>query len=315
MKWKKIWIFFLIFLVSPFFVKNQIFAETTIVINEFLVDPDADQWVELYNKSDGSIDISGWFIDDSGGTEKFTVPPNAIIGAKEFKVFGSGHFNLNRASADTINLINGSAIEDSYSYGTGPGTNKSYGREKDGENNWVIFDSPTKETSNNTSNAVLIVTPTSSPTPTSKPTPTQKPTSTPKPTATTKPTPTTKTESAIKKTQVTLASKQSETEVNENQSTNISLSKTYSKNNKNVDLDESSHSSILGDQVFGSSAAEIKPSISKISPTEVVKTLGSFKNNLSKIFIFFGVAFLIACSILIFRSYRALKKVKNNDKI
>ena len=38
-----------------------------VVINEFLVDPDSSQWVELYNKGASPIDIGSWFIDDNGG--------------------------------------------------------------------------------------------------------------------------------------------------------------------------------------------------------------------------------------------------------
>ena len=167
---------FLFFFLFP----QKVFAGD-VVINEFLVDPDVSQWVELYNKGTAPIDISGWFIDDSGGTQKYTIEQNTIIGQGEFKVFESGLFNLNRTTPDTIRLLNGSTIEDSYSYDTGPGPNNTYGRQTDGIGSFVVFTSPTKESSNNTSSPAPTATPTSTPTPSPTSTPTPAPTSTPKP--------------------------------------------------------------------------------------------------------------------------------------
>jgi hypothetical protein len=150
-----------------------------VVINEFLVNPDASQWVELYNIGASTVDIGGWFIDDDGGTQKFTIPAGTTIAPLEFKVFESGNFNLDWASGDTIKLLNGSSIEDSYTYDTGTEANKSYGRSSDGAGSWAIFDSPTKEASNNTSSSAPTPTPTPIPSPTN--TPTATPTSIPKP--------------------------------------------------------------------------------------------------------------------------------------
>lgn len=164
-------LFFLLFLFFP----QKTFAGD-VVINEFLLDPDVSQWVELYNKGTAPIDVSGWFIDDSGGTQKYTIEQNTVIGQGEFKVFESTLFNLNRVTPDTVKLLNGSSLQDSYSYETGPGENNTYGRQTDGIGSFVVFTSPTKGSANNSSS------PLSTPTPT--PTPTPSPTNTPQPAST-----------------------------------------------------------------------------------------------------------------------------------
>lgn len=168
-----------------------------IVINEFLVDPEASQWVELYNKGSASRDISGWFIDDSGRSQKFTIPSGTVINPLEYKIFESSLFNLNRSSADTIRLLNGSVEEDSYSYNNGPGENYTFGRDVDGAGSWVAFSFPTKGSANSSSTplptATIVptatLTPTKTPSPTTPPTPTKTPTPIKTPTPTKIPTP------------------------------------------------------------------------------------------------------------------------------
>src|SRR3989344_7505144 len=147
-----------------------------VVINEFLVDPDSSQWVELYNKGTTPIDIGSWFIDDNGGSQKFTIPGGTLINPSEYKFFESFFLNLNRTTADTVQLLNDVSLEDSYSYTTGPGSNKSYGRDIDGVGGWAIFNNPTKGSTNNSSSPMPV--PTSAPAPTPKPTPFPTPTPT-----------------------------------------------------------------------------------------------------------------------------------------
>lgn len=281
----KLLFFFLLF----FFLPQTAFAGE-VVINEFLVDPDSEQWVELYNKGSGSVDIGGWFIDDSGGTQKFTIPTGTTIGPLEFKVFESGFFNLNRTSADTAQLLNGTTLEDSYSYNSGPGVNSTYGRQTDGGSDWVVFNSPTKGSSNNTSQPAPTSTPT--PSPTFTPTPTTKPTLTQKPTSTPKPTPTTKPASSAVQSQGTSS----------NPSTKpVSLG--FSSPVKSPATSKST----LGEKITAT------PSSTKVpTPTKKpeVKTLASSQNNLPKVLIALGIIFLAACGILAFRLY---KKKESNE--
>lgn len=258
-------LFFLVFL-KPAFAAD-------IVINEFLVDPDSNQWAELYNKGTSTIDISGWFIDDSGGSQKFVIPSGTSINPSEFKVFESGLFNLNRTSADTIQLLNGSSIEDSYSYTTGPGVDKSYGRDNDGIGNWVVFDTPTKGSTNNDSTSVPV--PTSTPTPTPTPTPTKTSTPTKAPTKTPTPVPTKTPTPTVAAKAVTI-------------------------------------SAVLND-VLGESTESAKvlletatPVLEKSELSKETKVLG--ENNFAKFMISIGIIFSIACGILALRAYRKNKK-------
>ncbi len=170
-----------LFILGCFFVPQEVFA-ADIVINEFLVDPSSQQWVELYNIGSSPLDIGGWFIDDSGGSEKFVIPSGTIISPHEFKVFESSYFNLNTSTSDVLQLLNGTTVIDSYAYEISPGVNATFGRNTDGLGGWVIFNSPSKGSSNNSSIPAPTVTPTIiPPTLTTLPTPTIKPSSTPKP--------------------------------------------------------------------------------------------------------------------------------------
>ena len=57
-----------------------------VVINEFLAhtdDPEVD-YVELYNHSTQSVDISGCYLTDDRNTNKFRIPPGTILGPRGF---------------------------------------------------------------------------------------------------------------------------------------------------------------------------------------------------------------------------------------
>lgn len=147
--------------------------------------PDSSQWVELYNQGDNSIDIGNWVIDDNGGSQKFTIPSGEIISSKGYKVYGSGLFNLNTTTEDTVRLLQNDTLIDSFTYSSGPPEGMSYGRESDGHANWVLFGTTSKTASNNPSSSVSLPTPSLTSTPTFTPVPS----STPQPTVTKTPTP------------------------------------------------------------------------------------------------------------------------------
>jgi len=112
-----------------------VFAQSKILINEFLIDPQPQQ-VEIINDGAESADLSGWIIDDSCGTTFYTIPQSSILYPNSCLVF-SGDFNLNKTSADTIRLINNTELIDSFSYKLSSGSGISYFRLPDGENNWT----------------------------------------------------------------------------------------------------------------------------------------------------------------------------------
>lgn len=187
----------LLFTVSAFFfqifftIQPQVVfaADSDIVINEFQVEPSGSaQWVELYNKGEAAVDISNWKIDDSGGSDDFTIA-SLVLEAKQCVSFSSGSYHLNTASADSIRLFHDSILIDSYSYDKSPGENISFGRNPDGKG-WTTFSSPTRDRINVDGTSCAVPSPTPTVTPTSTPTPTPSPTRTPTPTKTPTPTPT-----------------------------------------------------------------------------------------------------------------------------
>jgi hypothetical protein len=155
---------------------SSVLAQSKILINEFLIDPQP-QSVEIFNSGTESADLSGWIIDDSGGTTFYTIPQNNLILPNQCLVF-SGDFNLNKTSADTIKLINNyQELIDSFSYKSSSGSGISYYRFPDNSDGWTTG-SATLGFYNQT-NISCLITPTpmpiSTPSPTSiqiQPTPT-----------------------------------------------------------------------------------------------------------------------------------------------
>ena len=175
---RKILIIIFIFL---FFTHNVI-AENNIFINEFLIDPTPQQ-VEIINTGTENSDISGWYIDDNGGTTYFTIPQFIVLYPNSCLVF-SGDFNFNKSSADAVRIFNNIApptsssaqLIDSYSYKLSPGAGISFFRLPDASNSWTT--GPANLGKFNLSGNSCVVTPTLTPTPIPTPTATPALTST-----------------------------------------------------------------------------------------------------------------------------------------
>ncbi len=182
-------IFALLFCTTP--------SYASIIVSEFAID--TPQKVEVSNTGPAVVDISGWYIDDDGGSSAyFTIPINTSISPNQCIVF-SGTFNLNTASTDQIRLFDQSAppsavgaqLVDSHSYTGSPGTGKSYSRNPHTSSTWVaqttsfgLFNDSLADCSTVSISPTPTATPTDvqilSPTPSYSPTP--LPTSTPTPT-------------------------------------------------------------------------------------------------------------------------------------
>ena len=180
---KKLFIFVLLVFVDIVLLVNPTYAQSKVLINEFLIDPQP-QSVEIFNSGSESADVSDWIIDDSGGTTFYTIPKDSIIFPNQCLIF-SADFNLNKTSADTVRLINNSQqLIDSFSYKSSSGSGITYYRFPDNDNYW------TTGSANlgfyNQTNISCLVAPTTTPTPTLTPTLTITPTVTitPIPTAT-----------------------------------------------------------------------------------------------------------------------------------
>ena len=79
-----------------------------VVLNELLPNPTGadggNEWVELYNKGAGSVDISGWQLEagTSSYAVKFTLPASTTIAAQTYVVIGGP----NVSTADYISAAN-----------------------------------------------------------------------------------------------------------------------------------------------------------------------------------------------------------------
>ena len=84
------------------------------LINEFLVNPsEGNEWVEIFNDSSSSIDLSGWSLWEGAGE---ILSPTGTIVSQNFGVF---EFNnkLNNTGGDTVILKKNDEIKDSVCYG------------------------------------------------------------------------------------------------------------------------------------------------------------------------------------------------------
>ncbi|KKR80966.1 MAG: hypothetical protein UU73_C0001G0224 [Candidatus Daviesbacteria bacterium GW2011_GWA1_41_61] len=172
-----------------------IIASTTkasdIVLNEVMAKPDDEtEWVEIYNPTDQTVDLTGWIIKDGNSTSD-DLTLDGEISPLSFRVFDHSKGWLNDSGdGDTVTLLNGTTTINSYTYQKAS-AGKTFGRQPDG-GSWAENLTPTKGSTNGdppTPTPSPTETPTSTPTPSDTPTPTKTltPTKTPTPSPTAKP--------------------------------------------------------------------------------------------------------------------------------
>ena len=129
-----------------------------VVINEILAHSEnaaVPQFIELYNHSTNSVDISGCVLTDDAATSKFVAPAGTVIGPAGFISFTAADlgFVLNGAG-ETLYFVNpdGSRILDAVEFG-GQADGVAYGRWPDGANDFYSFAANTPGTNNS---AILI---------------------------------------------------------------------------------------------------------------------------------------------------------------
>lgn len=137
-----------------------------IIINELVADPaTGDEWIELYNKTQQNINLTGWTIEDGSGTKTILNGTINYETQTQFFIINKPKGSLNN-SGDIIILKNPDAdIIDTVTYGdwddgdlsnNAPAAEKPYSlaRLKDGEttqnekNDFAITNSPTKGSAN-----------------------------------------------------------------------------------------------------------------------------------------------------------------------
>ena len=182
----KIFLFCCLVFIFLFFPSNV----SAQVINEFLPKPNVGEieWVEFYNNSLSTIDLSDFYFDDDTsfdshiGKTKILLSGLLIAGSASYRQLDASGYLNDTGDSPTLFRTDGSTV-DTYTY-TSVTEGKSYGRVPDG-GEWQTEQIPTKSS---TQCSDLAPSPTPSPTPT--PTPTPIPTPTPTPTKTLTPTPT-----------------------------------------------------------------------------------------------------------------------------
>lgn len=78
-----------------FGTNNSAILVSDVVINELMYDPisgdDNDEYVELYNRTVASVNISGWRLEDG---ISFTIPPNTVLPPNSYLVIAKSQTNL-----------------------------------------------------------------------------------------------------------------------------------------------------------------------------------------------------------------------------
>ena len=124
-----------------------------VVINEILPhseNPGVPQFIELYNHSTNSVDISGCILTDDPTTNKFVIPSGTVIGPAGFIVFTQPQFGFTlNGAGETLYFIkpDNSRVLDAVQFGP-QADGVSYGRWPDGANDFYSFTTNTPGTNN-----------------------------------------------------------------------------------------------------------------------------------------------------------------------
>jgi hypothetical protein len=124
-----------------------------ILINEVLPAPKntyATEWIELYNATTYTLDISNMWIDDliGGGGSPKQIPADTFLAPGGFYVMDVNNYFNN--AGDDANLLgtDGSTLYDSFSYSQ-TSYDLSFCRETDGSSTWLADCVATYGASNN----------------------------------------------------------------------------------------------------------------------------------------------------------------------
>jgi uncharacterized protein YdeI (BOF family) len=104
-----------------------------------------DEWIELYNASNKTIDLSGWQLDDAkSGSAPFTIPNGSTVPPHGFLVFFASETTIGlNNGGDTVRLLHpDDTLADKKQYDPIE-TNASYARHPDGSETWVTYCVPT----------------------------------------------------------------------------------------------------------------------------------------------------------------------------
>ncbi len=124
-----------------------------VVINEILPhteNPAVPQFIELYNHSTASVDVSGCILTDDPATNEYVIPSGTVIGPAGFVSFMQSQFGFTlNGQGETLYFIkpDGSRVLDAVQFGA-QANGISYGRWPDGANDFYAFTTNTPGTNN-----------------------------------------------------------------------------------------------------------------------------------------------------------------------
>lgn len=123
-----------------------------VVINEFLAHTDDPQldYIELYNRNNSPVDLSGCFISDTPDTNRFRIPDGTSIPARGFLAFDQNQLGFRLSAAgETIYLVSSNAtrVVDAIRFG-GQENGVASGRSPDGATTIRRLAQPTPGSSN-----------------------------------------------------------------------------------------------------------------------------------------------------------------------
>ena len=94
--------------------------ELTVRINKFIPNPEGKdtegEWVELFNLSNESVNLSGWFLDDiEGGSKAYEIPLGTLMAPKSYLIFKiqDTKINLNN-TGDSVRLLDSQKMTADY---------------------------------------------------------------------------------------------------------------------------------------------------------------------------------------------------------
>ena len=125
----------------------------SIVINEVLPANNDSGFIEFYNPTDETVDLSEWFISDrASNLTKKKIPGNVTIGSGELASIGYRESSLSVSATTTIYLTkpDGTTVANAISTQM-PLDGRSLGRKPAGGGSWFLFTSPTRDLPNESS--------------------------------------------------------------------------------------------------------------------------------------------------------------------
>ncbi|MDO8487335.1 MAG: lamin tail domain-containing protein [Candidatus Curtissbacteria bacterium] len=179
--WKKVLTFVAVFAIllpnlapieAAIFVVTDPVNDTTqsVLINEVVFQPTAGgpEWVEIYNNSSSTLDLTNWSIRDATGSgadinlsgtiaagqvRAFAFSGNVLnnSGVEDIFLVNNSGTTIDRVQYDNSNNINNLTINSSSGQNLGStGSGESFGRVTDGSTTWQVFELPTAGLANNT---------------------------------------------------------------------------------------------------------------------------------------------------------------------